>query len=68
MTKKHFIALADMIKAYNKPSWHGDVVSNFQGSHLEALAEFCASQNPHFNRGRWLAYIASKCGRNGGRK
>jgi hypothetical protein len=43
MTKKHFIALAD----------------------VNALADFCHSQNPNFNRSRWMGYIAGECGPNG---
>ena len=32
------------------------------------LADFCAAQNPAFNRERWLAYIAGDCGSNGGKR
>jgi len=76
MTKKHFIALANMLK-HTKPSTrefdpkqadfiHGQLT--LWEDLREVLAEFCASQNPHFNRERWLAYIADECGPNGGRK
>lgn len=60
MTKKHFIQLADVIRA-NAPS----PAKNETGSGMEiqhaiirnALADFCASQNPRFNRARWIGYI-----------
>lgn len=73
MTKKHFISLADTIKAHNSPSWlDRDALERlgltpFTPDQLQTLADFCATQNPNFNRGRWLDYIAGKCGKNGGR-
>jgi hypothetical protein len=60
MTKKHFIALAQYLRdteGYCQP---------FTANQLEHLANFCHSQNPNFNRSRWLAYIANQCGPNGG--
>lgn len=62
MTKKHFIALADMIRDQNR---FGPVL--FDRTHLEMMAAFCRMQNPLFNRERWLAYIAGECGPGGGR-
>ena len=64
MTKKNFIALADAIREHNHRNWH--IVNHFQQTHLETLADFCKSQNPNFNRERWLSYIAGECGSNGG--
>lgn len=61
MSRKHFIALADAIKAYQLG---GD--TDFTESQLNMLADFCKSQNGNFNRERWLAYIAGECGPNGG--
>ena len=58
MTKKHFIALADVIKYSPVP---------FLEVHINRLADWCADQNPRFNRNRWLDYIAGKCGPNGGK-
>ena len=58
MTKKHFIALADAIKAYDE--------TNFAPLQLAMLADFCQSLNPNFNRERWLGYIAGTNGPNGG--
>jgi hypothetical protein len=33
---------------------------------INHLADFCQSQNPNFNRDRWLGYIAGTNGKNGG--
>jgi len=65
MTKKHFIALADAIKAAN--TWAHDTDANqpFKNSTCQALADFCAQQNPRFNRERWLGYIAGALSKNG---
>jgi hypothetical protein len=59
MTKKHFIVLADYIR--NSPV-------KFTDRHLNELANFCASQNPNFDRVRWLNYIDGKCGPSGGKR
>ena len=71
MTKKHFIALADTIRAHNEWSDRNRLAiggsKHFQEHHIEALADFCQSQNPQFNRDRWLGYIAGTNGKNGGR-
>src|SRR5260221_380867 len=45
MTKKHFIALADHIKA-NMP------FAGYTERMISDLADFCASQNPRFDRAR----------------
>ena len=69
MTKQHFIALADSIRAYNAHAFPAgtNVASPLEFTHtqINALAGFCAAQNPAFNRSRWLAYIAGECGPNG---
>ena len=70
MTKKHFIALADAIREHNRVIvnvWgaNGGRMS-FSDEELHALAHFCQSQNPRFDRERWLGYIAGTCGPNGG--
>ena len=66
MTKQHFIALADTIIASGPAdrSAHGA----FSPSAILLLADFCAAQNPAFNRERWLAYVAGECGPNGGKR
>lgn len=66
MTKKHFIALADAIKQHDK-TWEGRPEHVWTGEQLRTLADFCASQNPRFNRQRWLDYINGRCGKNGGK-
>ena len=58
MTKKTFIALANSIRADG----------TFTPEQIETLADFCAAQNPAFNRARWLAYVAGDCGPNGGKR
>ncbi len=62
MSKKHFIALADMIREYNR--CNSD--KPFTAEQVGALASFCASQNYDFKRDRWMDYIAGACGKNGG--
>lgn len=64
MTKQHFIALADSIRAHN--SAQNSLGNIFDKCHIEALADFCQSTNPAFKRDRWLSYIAGECGKNGG--
>jgi hypothetical protein len=60
MSKKNFIVLADYLRdteGYCEP---------FTPKQIEHLANFCHSQNPNFKRERWIAFIAGKCGPNGG--
>lgn len=61
MSKKDFIALAKRIKEYNE----GFV--GFGCEQVDIIADFCATQNPRFNRERWLSYIAGECGPSGGK-
>jgi hypothetical protein len=73
MTKKHFIALADTIKRFNKDDRFvfSNIISGekpFSAAQLTALGNFCKEQNPNFNRERWLAYIAGECEANGGKR
>jgi len=58
MSKKHFIALAKVIK-------YSDAA--FTRAQIMELASFCKSQNARFNTERWLAFIAGECGPNGGK-
>jgi hypothetical protein len=61
MTKQHFIALADCIKANNA---YGR--APFSEEQIDVLANFCKEQNYRFNRERWLGYIKGECGSSGG--
>lgn len=76
MSKKHFIALADLLR-HNKPVGLKDETGQFAEGRdigrmamwarmVEVLADFCQEQNHQFNRERWLDYIDGKCGPNGG--
>ena len=67
MTKKHFIALADTIKAFNATNAGAELDEITRGILIRHLADFCANQNPNFNRERWLGYIAGENGKNGGK-
>lgn len=77
MSKKDFIALADMMKQTRPmvPFYLGGLEARVRyggalhqwGDMRAALADFCAAQNPRFNRERWLAYIAGQVGPNGGK-
>ena len=58
MTKQHFLALADALRSNG----------TFTPGHFEALANFCAEQNPAFDRERWLAYVTGDCAPNGGKR
>ena len=66
MTKKNFIELANYVRAWNN-GWQGDMNGKFSWEQIGMLADFCAAQNPSFNRQRWLAYIAGEVGQNGGK-
>lgn len=67
MSKKDFIALADVIRrtfTLNTPEDYkttGEVPRE-----VAALADFCAGQNYRFNRSRWYGYIYGLNGPNGG--
>jgi hypothetical protein len=68
MTKKDFIALADMIREHNKAYKDSARVDVQFGPHqINCLANFCSLQNPAFMRERWLGYIAGTNGKNGGK-
>lgn len=67
MTKKHFIALADFVRSHETIITGGCALKTFNEEQIKALAEFLGSQNPRFNRERWIAYINGECGKNGGK-
>jgi hypothetical protein len=62
MSKKHFIALANYLRDTE------GYCESFTAKQIEHLADFCHSQNPNFNRERWLDYIAGECGPNSGKR
>lgn len=77
MSKKEFIALADLVRGL-KPNTENIQARSSMRDYLngrlaewelmrDKLADFCQAQNPRFNRGRWLSYIAGECGPNGGK-
>jgi len=58
MTKRDFVALADTVVAQYPLRAVRRVGERVQWERMrDALADFCASQNPAFDRERWLAYI-----------
>jgi hypothetical protein len=67
MSKKDFIALADNIRSFNLGCAHLLPGQQFSELHLANLADFCRSQNPAFNRERWLGYIKGQNGPSGGK-
>jgi|688.fasta_scaffold37665_4 hypothetical protein len=75
MTKKHFIQLADTIKAQRPCSLQLSEICNDEARAAlkqweqmrDAIADFCQAQNPYFNRQRWFGYIEGKCGPSGGK-
>lgn len=60
MTKKHFIALANLIIGAQSTA-HA-----FTPKQIEYLAEWCKQQSPNFDPNRWLGYIAGENGPSGG--
>jgi len=63
MSKRDFIALADVIRAFNKSGRRP-----FSEGELSALADWCQATNPRFNRPWWFGYIRGICGPNGGER
>jgi hypothetical protein len=67
MNKKQLVALADAIREHNNNGLSSEYpFQSFNEGQIEALANFCQSQNPNFKRERWLGYIAGENGKNGG--
>lgn len=58
MMKKEFIKLADVLRKYPNLCRNDEALS--------ALAQFCQSCNPRFNKTRWYDYIDGVCGPHGG--
>lgn len=79
MTKKHFIDLANVLKfripVQSAGGQDADYTKGYDAGRryefenmTSMLADFCAAQNPRFDRERWLGYIAGKCGPSGGKR
>ena len=67
MSKKHFIALADALKA-EKPAEHWDPNKMVQWElDVKAIARVCKAANPLFNQDLWMDYINGNCGPGGGK-
>lgn len=66
MSKKDFIAIADIIRRHNSEVTSGSN-SYFGARHLDILAQVFRQQNPAFKTDRWLGYIAGTNGQNGGK-
>ncbi len=66
MNKKHFIALADALRATN-PGTEQTISSNQWYRDVCAIAAVCKQANGAFKTERWLAYINGECGPNGGK-
>ena len=62
MSKQDFVALADAIREHNRY----EDMPKFTEDHLNTLILFCRGQHHAFMSGRWMDYIAGKCGKNGG--
>ena len=66
MTRQQLIAaLADWIRRDNSLSREDPFNlehASFTRTQIDSLASFCQSQNPQFNRQRWLDYVASTHG------
>jgi len=66
VSKKHFIALADALRA-QRPAYHWDANKRVQWDlDVKAIADVCAASNPAFNRSRWRDYVNVLCGPIGG--
>ena len=67
MTKRDFIALAGAFKA-TRPLFGQEELDGKQWRFdVARVADFCQSQNPNFNRDRWLGYIKGENGPSGGK-
>lgn len=71
MHKKQFVALADCLREHNgnmRRIFASPDRMMFNAEQIGVLADFCQSQNPRFDRERWLGYIAGEVGPNGGKR
>ena len=69
MSRKHFIALADALRAV-MPTWEGEnqpAMMDQWEKDVKAIGDVCKLANPEFNRQRWEGYIMGENGLRGGR-
>jgi hypothetical protein len=57
MTKQDLVALAEALRLHNRAA---DGPTDFTPDHLRVLADFCASQDPNFNREWWIDYVVGE--------
>ena len=57
MTKEALVALAEALRTHNGTA---DGRTEFTPDHIRVLAEFCASQDPEFNKQQWIDHIAAE--------
>ena len=57
MTNNDLVTLAEALRIHNQTA---DGRTEFTPDHLLVLADFCASQNPNFDRRRWIDYITGE--------
>ncbi len=67
MTKRDFIALADMMRATMPSEANAPRAFDQWVTDREALANVCADSNDAFKRDVWTGYIMGKNGPNGGK-
>jgi putative protein kinase ArgK-like GTPase of G3E family len=66
MSKRHFIALADALRAEKpQPNWNPNKLAQWELD-VKAVANVCAASNSAFKRDRWMDYVNGLCGPNGG--
>lgn len=61
MSKKDFVALADALRRTQPRASNGteraEALAFQWAQDVNALAQFCRSQNPRFDEARWRAYL-----------
>lgn len=67
MTKKHFIALADVMRDI-KPREENKAAMEQWTDTCSAMATWCRGESGAFNTRRWFGYIDGTCGPYGGTK
>ena len=66
MSKKHFVMLADALRAEKPAShWNPNKMTQWELD-VKAIADVCARCSPNFKRDRWMDYVNGLCGPSGG--